>query len=155
MSQYLRDQIEQVRNITLHLESKVLDGEGEERLRRLTFYDGEGKETRKVSASGLFVMIGALPHTDWLPDSIERDDWGYVKTGPDARAARLEKGLNGESERMLEMFETSMPGVFAVGDLRHGATKRVASAVGEGSVVVRQIFSYIESQSAPAAAARA
>jgi thioredoxin reductase (NADPH) len=155
MSQYLRDQIEQVRNIDVHYKSKVIDGEGEERLRRLTYHDGEKEETVKASAAGLFVMIGALPHTDWLPESIERDDWGYVKTGPEARASRHEKGLAGPDDPQLQMFETSMPGVFAVGDLRHGATKRVASAVGEGSVVVRQVFSYLESQAGPVEAARA
>jgi thioredoxin reductase (NADPH) len=154
MSQYLRDQIEQVRNIDVHFKSKVLDGEGEERLRRLTIDDGDKGETRKVSAAGLFVMIGARPHTDWLPDSIERDDWGYVKTGPEAAASRVEKGFTDRNGHALEMFETSMRGVFAVGDLRHGATKRVASAVGEGSVVVRQVFSYLERQSALVEAAR-
>ena len=153
MSQYLRDQIDQQgRKIEVQFCSEVADGEGEERLRRLTIRNRETAETSKVSAAGLFVMIGARPHTDWLPDSIERDDWGYVKTGPEARAARVEKGLTDQNG--LQMFETSMPGVFAVGDMRHGATKRVASAVGEGSVVIRQVFSYLEAQSAPVEAAR-
>jgi thioredoxin reductase (NADPH) len=154
MSYYLRDQIDQVRNIDVQFCAEVVDGEGEDRLRRITIRDRETGETRPVSAAALFVMIGARPHTDWLPDWIERDDWGYVKTGPDAKAAKLEKGFTDQNEHDFQMFETCVPGVFAVGDLRHGAAKRVASAVGEGSVVVRQVLAYIEGESAPVEAAR-
>jgi thioredoxin reductase (NADPH) len=153
MSQYLRDQIEQVRNIKIEFRSEVVDGRGDGRLRRLVIRDRDTGETRTASAAALFVMIGARPHTDWLPELIERDDWGYVKTGPDARAAKLEKGL--DHGHHVEMFETCMPGVFAVGDMRHGATKRVASAVGEGSVVIPQVFAYLARQPSPLEAARA
>jgi thioredoxin reductase (NADPH) len=147
MSQYLRDQIEEVGNIDIRYRTEIVDGEGETRLRRLTLRDRDTGETHQVSAAALFVMIGAHPHTDWLPDWIERDDWGYVKTGSDAIEAKQDKGI-GATPRAYQEFETCVPGVFAVGDLRHGASKRVASAVGEGSVVVRQVLTYLESSAA-------
>jgi thioredoxin reductase (NADPH) len=153
MSQYLRDQIEEVHNIHVDYRTEVVDGEGETRLRRLTLRDRDSGETRAVSAAALFVMIGAHPHTDWLPEAIERDDWGYVKTGPDAIAAKREKGL-GPADHNYQMFETCVPGVFAVGDLRHGASKRVASAVGEGSVVVRQVLAHLHGEPSRMEAAR-
>ena len=92
---------------------------------------------------GLFVLIGADPHTDWLPAEIERDRWGYVLTGSDL----VRDGALPESwplERPPMILETSMPRVFAVGDVRGGSTKRVASAVGEGSVVVEQLHRLLE-----------
>jgi thioredoxin reductase (NADPH) len=154
MSHYLRDQIEEVRNIHVEYRAEVVSGEGETRLRRLTIRDRDSGQTRTAPAAALFVMIGALPHTDWLPETIERDDWGYVKTGPDALAAKREKGFDLPTHN-FQMFETCVPGVFAVGDLRHGAIKRVASAVGEGSVVIRQVLEYLQGESAHVEAARA
>ena len=82
-------------------------------------------------ADALFILIGAAPFTNWLPDDVERDSWGYVCTGPSLIGA----------DRLP--FETSMPGVFAVGDVRRDSVKRVASAVGEGAVAVQQIHDYI------------
>jgi thioredoxin reductase (NADPH) len=150
MSHYLRDQIEEVHNIYIECGTEVLGGEGETRLRRLTVRDRKTGETRTVNAAALFVMIGARPRTDWLPDEIERDDWGYVKTGPEAIAAKRERGF-GPPDHDVQMFETCVRGVFAVGDMRHGASKRVASAVGEGSVVVRQVLDYLEGTRPPVA----
>jgi thioredoxin reductase (NADPH) len=146
MSQYLRDQIEEVGNIHIEYRTEVVDGEGETRLRRLNLRNRDSGETHPVAAAALFVMIGAHPHTDWLPDWIERDDWGYVRTGADAIEAKQNRGI-GPAGRAYQEFETCVPGVFAVGDLRHGASKRVASAVGEGSVVVRQVLTHLESSS--------
>jgi thioredoxin reductase (NADPH) len=96
----------------------------------------------------LFVMIGARPRTDWLPGDIEVDELGYVKTGPDAVKAKEERNLAVPEDRMFMPLETCVPGVFAIGDLRHNAVRRVASAVGEGSIVVRQILEYLEHQEA-------
>jgi thioredoxin reductase (NADPH) len=155
MSRYLSDQIEEVRHIHVRYRTEVVDGEGEHRLQRLTIRDNETGETRSEPAAALFVMIGARPHTDWLPDWIERDDWGYVKTGPDAVAAKRSRGLGEGNDGSYQMFETCVPGVFAVGDMRHGATKRVASAVGEGSVVIRQVLGYLHGEPSPVEAARA
>jgi thioredoxin reductase (NADPH) len=99
-----------------------------------------------VSAAALFVMIGARPRTDWLPDTIECDQWGYVMTGEDAIEAKAARGLHLPPGREFKMFETCVRGVFAIGDARHGAVKRVASAVGEGSVVVRQVLEAMETE---------
>ena len=91
-------------------------------------------------------MIGAVPRTDWFPEDIELDEWGYVKTGRDAIEAKTAEGLRTPPSRRFGELETCVPGVFAVGDLRHGAVKRVASAVGEGSAVVRQVLEYLEGE---------
>ena len=92
--------------------------------------DGDGVTTT-VWADALFVLIGARPHTEWLPPEIERDANGFVVTGAD--------------------FETSLQGAFAIGDVRAGSIKRVASAVGEGSVVIQQVHRHLEASHAPAA----
>ncbi len=144
MSRYLRDEIEAAENVHVRLGAEVVDGHGEGRLEGLTLRDRESGDTESVEAAALFVLIGARPHTGWLPDSIQRDRWGYVMTGPD---------LSGDwpLERQPLMHETSQPGVFAVGDVRHGSMKRVAAAVGQGSVVVQQVHEYLASGDEPAA----
>jgi thioredoxin reductase (NADPH) len=145
MSQYLRDTIVAHHDdIEVLLETQVVGGGGEGRLERLVLRGPEGAE-RTVDAAALFVMIGAVPHKTWLPEEIELDDWGYIKTGRDAIEAKRLKGFGNPSRRFGEL-ETCVPGVFAVGDLRHGAVKRVASAVGEGSGVVRQILEFLEGE---------
>jgi thioredoxin reductase (NADPH) len=144
MSQYLRDTIEAHPDIEVLLETEVTGGGGEGRLQHLALRGPDGHE-RTVDAAALFVMIGADPHLDWLPEEIELDDWGYVKTGRDAVEAKRQKGY-GEPSRRFGEFETCIPGVFAVGDLRHGGVKRVASAVGEGSAVVRQILEFLDEE---------
>ena len=85
-------------------------------------------------------MIGAQPHTGWLPHAIQRDQWGYVRTGPDVQPQRL--------TRATLPFETNMPGIFAVGDVRSGSIKRVASAVGDGAVAVRLVHDHLAQLSA-------
>jgi thioredoxin reductase (NADPH) len=155
MSQYLLRQINETPNIHIKCETDVLGGDGDTRLRHLTIRDRISGQTKAVDAAALFVMIGAHPHTDWLPDAIERDQWGYVITGEETIQAKREQGLEPPQDRRFLSFETCVPGVFAVGDLRHGAVKRVASAVGEGSVVVRQVLEYLEATPAPVEAASA
>jgi thioredoxin reductase (NADPH) len=150
MSQYLRETIEAHDDIEVLLETQVVGGGGEGRLERLVLR-GPGGEERTVDAAAVFVMIGAVPHKSWLPEDIELDDWGYVKTGRDAIEAKRLKGFGPPSHGYGE-FETCVPGVFAVGDLRHGGVKRVASAVGEGSAVVRQILEFLDA--GPAGPAR-
>lgn len=132
MSQYLIDEIEAKPNIVVRLSTEVVDGAGEERLERLTLRDVAGGE-ETVSADALFVLIGAAPRTDWLSVEIERDRYGFVVTG-----------------RGEHMYETSLAGVFAIGDVRAGSVKRVASAVGEGSVVIQQVHRYLEATRTPA-----
>jgi thioredoxin reductase (NADPH) len=135
MSDYLCRAIDAADNINVMYETEAVDGSGENRLETLTLLDKPSGEKSTVDADALFVMIGALPGTEWLPSEIERDEWGYVLTGSD-----LDLG-NGASPRM---GETSLSRVFAVGDVRHGSVKRVASAVGEGSIVIQQVHHYIE-----------
>ena len=151
MSHYLRDQIDEAPNISVVCETEVVAGDGDSRLRSLTLRSSITGETRTAPAAALFVMIGARPHTDWLPDEIECDDWGYVMTGSDAIEAKRKKGYPPPTHP-YQALETCLPGVFAVGDVRHGAVKRCAAAVGEGSVVVRQVFEYLEASSAAVAA---
>ena len=145
MSQYLRDTIEaHPDDIEILAQTQVVGGGGEGRLEHLVLRDADGAE-RTVDAAALFVMIGAVPQKAWLPEDIELDDWGYVKTGRDAIEAKRMKGYSDPSRRFGES-ETCVPGVFAVGDLRHGGVKRVASAVGEGSAVVRQILEFLDGE---------
>jgi len=136
MSDYLVRQIQVTSNIDVRLRSRIVDGHGTGRLAALELENGEGRH-ETIPATALFVMIGAEARTDWLGQSIRRDDHGFVLTGrdlpPDAWA----------TDRPPLPFETSMPGVFAVGDVRHGSIKRVAEAVGEGSVAVGSVHQHL------------
>jgi thioredoxin reductase (NADPH) len=136
MSQYLRDEIAARPNVTVRLGTAVADASGESRLEAVELRDDDRAEW--VPADALFVLIGAHPRTDWLPAEIERDDGGYVLTGEVL-------GTAWRPERPPFMFETSSPGVFAVGDVRSRSVKRVAAAVGEGSVAVQQVHRYLDS----------
>ena len=136
MSQYLRDTIDAAANIELRTGIEVADGAGDGRLTELTLRHVRSDETETVPADGLFVLIGAHPHTDWLPDAIERDPRGFLLTGPDVSGAW-------PLERAPLMLETSLPGVFAAGDVRHGSVKRVASAVGQGAAAIQQVHEYL------------
>jgi len=147
MSSYLRGEIEAAANVEVMLETEVVDGGGDGRLESLTLRQGAGAPSA-VDADGLFVMIGARPGTEWLPSEIERDEWGYLLTGPD-----LDDGGAGGRRRSHPMSETSLARVFAVGDVRHGSIKRVASAVGEGSVVIQQVHQRLSEAEAGSSAA--
>jgi thioredoxin reductase (NADPH) len=127
MSQYLREQILGTPNIEVRLRHEVVGGGGDQRLERLDIRNNESSEVTTLPAAALFIMAGAQPRTDWLPDTIERDAAGYVVAG----------------RSTTRSLETTVPGVFAVGDVRSGAPKRVAAAVGEGSVVIGQIHDFI------------
>ena len=152
MSRYLIDLVDEAENIEVRPHTEVVDGSGEGRLERLVLADRRDGGRTTVEASGLFVLIGARPRSDWLPDSVARDEWGFVLTGSDLLggpdpAWRL--------ERPPRPFETSLPGVFAVGDVRHGSMKRVASAVGEGAGVIPQVHEHLAELRAPTTAAAA
>ena len=124
MSRYLIDEIEGKANIHVLEGAQVVDAAGGGRLETLTLRGAEGA-AETVPADALFVLIGAEPRTEWLPAEIDRDERGFVLTGPD--------------------YGTSIPGIFAIGDVRSGSVKRVASAVGEGSVVIQHVHRYLES----------
>jgi thioredoxin reductase (NADPH) len=145
MSSYLRETIAATSNIEVRLGTEVVGGGGTTRLSHLVLRDCSSGETEEVDAAGLFILIGAHPHTDWLPAEIERDPGGYLLTGRDLVAS-------GQGDWPLQReplsFETSMPGVFAVGDVRANSIKRVASAVGEGSVLVAQIHELVAGEQA-------
>jgi thioredoxin reductase (NADPH) len=127
MSQYLVERLRRAANMKIDTRSQVVELSGDDRLRTIKIRDDEGREVER-SVGGLFIMIGADPCTGWVKDAVRLDDRGFVLTGNDADAS---------TSRAL--FETSLPGVFAVGDVRSGSVKRVASAVGEGSVVVQAV----------------
>ena len=142
MSRYLIREIEAARNVTVRLGTRVVDGGGRGRLENIVLEDSASGLTETVSAAGLFLLIGAEPHTSWLPEEIARDEAGYVVTGRDfSYYAPPHRGWS--VERLPLLMETSMPGVFAVGDVRRGSVKRVSSAVGEGSIAIQTIHEYL------------
>jgi thioredoxin reductase (NADPH) len=143
MSQYLVDALDATPGIEIRVETEVVAGGGGDRLEWLELRDRVSAETTRVPAAALFVLIGARPLTDWLPESIARDPAGYVLTGSELLADPVGSAAWG-LERPPMAFETSAPGVFAVGDVRAGSEKRVASAVGEGSVVVSQVHEWLD-----------
>jgi thioredoxin reductase (NADPH) len=133
MSEYLVRQVEATDNIQVRLGTEVVGGGGDGRLEHLVLCDLASRTETTVEAQGLFLLIGATPYTDWLPPDIQRDPQGFVLTGVDLPPAVW------PLDRPPFALETSMPGVFAVGDVRHGSVKRVASAVGEGSIAVQLV----------------
>ncbi len=138
MSEYLARQIEATDNIEVRLGYQVVGGGGEGRLEHLVLRDIGSQTEAAVDANALFLLIGAQPNTEWLPPDIERDKQGFVLTGADVLQRRGVLSL----DRGASLLETSMPGVFAAGDVRHGAVKRVASAVGEGSIAIQLLHQY-------------
>ena len=136
MSRYLIDEIDGQFNIAVRYQTQIVDGSGGAHLETLTLLDSGSGETETLPADAVFVLIGARPHTQWLPDEVARDRYGFVVTGV--------RDATWSLERPPFMFETSMPGVFAVGDVRSSSVKRVASAAGEGSVAIQQVHQYLE-----------
>jgi thioredoxin reductase (NADPH) len=168
MSQYLIDQIGATDNIRVWTQAEVQEAVGSERLEQLIIACGDDGTTQTVVASGLFIFIGAMPHTDWLGDLVARDEHGFILSGPDAlsngggalqgpashqrrSAARRRSSVFTAIPRVSDshpiytpaMLETNLPGVFVAGDVRHGSVKRVASAVGEGSMAVMYVHRYL------------
>jgi thioredoxin reductase (NADPH) len=144
MSQYLIDQIAATDNIRVWTKTNVQEAVGSERLEKLLIACDGGQTIETVDASALFIFIGAIPHTDWLGDTVARDPHGFILSGPDA----LTNGAAGPLAPLTRdrfLLETSLPGVFVAGDVRHGSVKRVASAVGEGSMAVMYVHRYLSS----------
>ena len=136
MSRYLVRRIEETRNITLHPHTELVALDGDDRLRSVTWRGPEGTESRPLGH--VFLMIGAQPNSAWLGDCVALDDKGFVKTGTDLTAEDLSR-TRWPVARPPFLFETNRHRVFAVGDVRSGSVKRVASAVGEGSVCVQLV----------------
>jgi thioredoxin reductase (NADPH) len=142
MSDYLIKEIESTTGLHERLHTEVAAARGKQRLSELVLRDrGTGQE-EVVPAAALFVMIGVTPHTDWLPGSIARDRHGFILTGRDVPGS----DIPGDIRRPPLPLETSLPGVFAAGDVRAGSVKRVASAVGEGSVAIPQVHQHLQRQ---------
>jgi len=140
MSKYLIDEISKTSNISVETRTQVIEACGEDHLEALKLRTPEGEKT--VPASSLFVFIGAAPITEWLPASVLRDEKGFVLAGPDLPQNGGFHELWHE-EREPYLLEASVPGVFVAGDVRHGSVKRVASAVGEGSIAVQFVHQYL------------
>ena len=129
MSDYLSSRLEADPAITIHYQSQISELHGDNALEKVTVVQGSDKTPKVFNASSAFIMVGAAPNTGWLSDLVELDAQGFVRTGHDVGAETA--------------FETSHPGIFAVGDVRSGSVKRVASAVGEGSVVMSRVWGYV------------
>src|SRR5262249_9715184 len=136
MSHYLIEQIESLSNVEVRTQTEAVDAEGDGRLRALRIRDAEGAETLE-DVDACFVFVGALPRTDWLAGVVARDDRGFILAGLDA------KNDGWPLQRDPFPLETSVPGVFVAGDVRARSIKRVASAVGEGSMAVSLVHQYL------------
>jgi thioredoxin reductase (NADPH) len=142
MSHYLVDQIAATPNIVVRPCTTIARGEGDGHLERVVLQSTQDATTVEEPVDAVFIFIGTRPHTDWLPPSVLRDAKGFVLTGRDAAAA-VSFGRTWKEQREPLPLETSIPGVFAAGDVRFGAMNRVAAAVGEGSMVVRLVHEYL------------
>jgi thioredoxin reductase (NADPH) len=129
MSEYLIAEIRERPNIDIRHGVEVVDGEGGDRLQGLVIESRADRSPERIAADGLFVMIGAEPHTEWLARVVQRDERGFILTGTDVQAE--------DGEPLL--LETSVPGVFAAGDVRHGSVKRVTTAMGDGATVIQLV----------------
>jgi thioredoxin reductase (NADPH) len=142
MSQYLIDQIKETPNIQIWAHASMVEAHGTTHLEEISVLCSDTNKIERVPASSMFIFIGALPRTEWLAGLVERDERGFILTGPDLmRDGQHPKGWTLDRDPFL--LETNVPGIFAVGDVRYGSVKRVASGVGEGSVAVQFIHQYL------------
>jgi thioredoxin reductase (NADPH) len=145
MSHYLIEQLATKRNIEVCTQCRIVQVHGEHRLEAVTIENRATGTTAKSPASAVFAFIGADAHAQWLPPSIVRDDKGFVCTGRDVMDLVAQREGSWPLARDPFLLETSVPGVFAAGDVRHGSVKRVASGVGEGSMAIAFIHQYLPS----------
>jgi thioredoxin reductase (NADPH) len=143
MSQYLIDQIESQENIEVVADTEVVEVTGEHLVERIKLRNRSTGEEEERDASALFIFVGAVPHSDFVSDLVLCNEHGFIYTGPDIFLGG-EKPATWTVERDPFLLETSVPGIFAAGDVRHGVVRRVASAVGQGSIVVSMVHKYLE-----------
>ncbi len=142
MSQYLIDQIKKTPNIEIWPHTEVAEVHGDQHLEEISVLCSTTKTTDRVPAKSIFIYIGALPRTDWLGDLVQRDERGFILSGQDlVRDGKRPHGWT--LDRDPSLLETSVPGIFVVGDVRHGSVKRVASGVGEGAVAIQFVHQYL------------
>lgn len=140
MSQYLIDQIEATENIEVLTHTEVVEVEGEKSLEAMTLLHNDTGEKEKVAANSLFIFIGAKPETNWLDGVVARDERGFIYAGADLKK---HQPRGWQLERDPFLLETSVPGIFVAGDVRHNSVKRVASGVGEGSIAIMFVHQYL------------
>jgi len=146
MSQYLIEQVQATPNIHIEYRTRVLEVHGEDRLESVSIVCDLSGDINRVPANSMFVFIGAEPCTSWLGGVVERNERGFILTGPDLlKSGKRPRGWT--LERDPGLLETNIPGVFAVGDVRYGSVKRVASGVGEGSVAIQFVHQYLSNVS--------
>jgi thioredoxin reductase (NADPH) len=142
MSSYLIDQISSTPNIKVWPYTNVVEVKGDTRLESVTIANSESGKTETFPTVALFIFIGAVPRTEWIADLVERDSAGFVMAGPDLmHDGQRPKGWTQQRDPFL--LETSVPGIFVAGDVRHSSIKRIASAVGEGAMSVAFIHQYL------------
>ena len=143
MSKYLIDQIAEMPNIVVETGTEITRFCGVDHLQGIELRTPQGNETR--AASSVFIFIGAAPKTSWLPAAVSRDERGFVLAGPDLKRAGIDRVIQpqGGKDRDPYLLETSVPGIFVAGDVRHGSVKRAASAVGEGSIAIQFVHQYL------------
>ncbi len=144
MSQYLVDQLATKGNVTIETEVEVVEVEGEDSLQAIHVLRKAARQPERIPSDGVFVFIGARAETSWLPEDVIRDRWGYVCTGRDVVDQLAERRpATWPLARDPYLLETSVPGILAAGDVRHGSIKRVASGVGEGSMAIAVVHQYL------------
>ncbi len=141
MSQYLIDQIDGTPNIDVLVNTQVVEVEGENTVERIRLKNTKTEEESDHEAAAIFIFVGAVPHSDFVEHLVARNDRGFIYTGPDIALA---EDVHWPLERDPYPLETSVPGIFAAGDIRHGAIRRVASAVGTGAITVSMVHQYLE-----------
>jgi thioredoxin reductase (NADPH) len=145
MSDYLIKELESTAKVQVRPHSEVAAARVDHRLTELVLRERDTGQEEVVAAAALFVMIGAVPHTDWLPESIARDRHGCILTGRDVPGG----DSPGDFRPPTLPLEASLPGVFAAGDVRAGSVKRVACAVGEGPMAIQQVHQHFQRQATP------